>query len=67
MCNWNIFLSYNLNKASEQNEYLSMSVVDRYVGVETATSYVRSPSSAKKRNMRMKYAHIWITILGHLK
>ncbi|EDV36647.1 uncharacterized protein Dana_GF13060 [Drosophila ananassae] len=47
-------LSYNLNKASEQNEYLSMSVVDRYVGVETATSYVRSPSSAKKRNMRMK-------------
>ncbi|XP_017073109.1 uncharacterized protein LOC108109186 isoform X2 [Drosophila eugracilis] len=47
-------LSYNLNKAAEQNEYLSMSVVDRYVGVETATSYVRSPSSAKKRNMRMK-------------
>ncbi|KAH8277728.1 hypothetical protein KR018_004221 [Drosophila ironensis] len=47
-------LSYNLNKASEQNEYLSLSVVDRYVGVETATSYVRSPSSAKKRNMRMK-------------
>jgi len=46
--------SYNLNKAAEQNEYLSMSVVDRYVGVETATSYVRSPSSAKKRNMRMK-------------
>ncbi|EDW85641.1 uncharacterized protein Dwil_GK23188 [Drosophila willistoni] len=47
-------LSYNLNKAAEQNEYLSMSVVDRYVGMETATSYVRSPSSAKKRNMRMK-------------
>ncbi|XP_017040683.1 uncharacterized protein LOC108087687 isoform X2 [Drosophila ficusphila] len=47
-------LSYNLNKAAEQNEYLSLSVVDRYVGVETATSYVRSPSSAKKRNMRMK-------------
>ncbi|XP_020804433.1 uncharacterized protein LOC110181103 [Drosophila serrata] len=47
-------LSYNLNKAAEQNEYLSMSVVDRYVGVETATSYVRSPSSAKKRNIRMK-------------
>ncbi|ALC41690.1 mi [Drosophila busckii] len=47
-------LSYNLNKAAEQNEYLSLSVVERYVGVETATSYVRSPSSAKKRNMRMK-------------
>ncbi|XP_064543576.1 uncharacterized protein mi isoform X2 [Drosophila montana] len=47
-------LSYNLNKAAEQNEYLSLSVVERYVGAETATSYVRSPSSAKKRNMRMK-------------
>ncbi|XP_030386582.1 uncharacterized protein LOC115633297 isoform X2 [Scaptodrosophila lebanonensis] len=47
-------LSYNLNKAAEQNEYLSLSVVDRYIGAETATSYVRSPSSAKKRNMRMK-------------
>ncbi|KAH8413825.1 hypothetical protein KR222_009008 [Zaprionus bogoriensis] len=47
-------LSFNLNKAAEQNEYLSLSVVERYVGAETATSYVRSPSSAKKRNMRMK-------------
>ncbi|KAL7737633.1 hypothetical protein ACLKA6_007741 [Drosophila palustris] len=47
-------LRYNLNKAAEQNEYLSLSVVERYVGAETATSYVRSPSSAKKRNMRMK-------------
>ncbi|KAH8299606.1 hypothetical protein KR044_003499 [Drosophila immigrans] len=47
-------LSYNLNKAAEQNEYLSLSVVERYVGAETATSYVRSPSSAKKRKMRMK-------------
>ncbi|EDW01078.1 uncharacterized protein LOC6560512 [Drosophila grimshawi] len=47
-------LSYNLNKAAEQNEYLSLSVVERYVGAETATSYVRSPSSAKKRNMRLK-------------
>lgn len=50
----NSLCSFNLNKAAEQNEYLSLSVVERYVGAETATSYVRSPSSAKKRNMRMK-------------
>ncbi|XP_075165519.1 cyclin E-interacting protein minus isoform X2 [Haematobia irritans] len=47
-------LSYNLTKASESNEYLSLSIVERCIGAETATSYRNSPSSAKKRSTRMK-------------
>ncbi|TMW44014.1 hypothetical protein DOY81_010906 [Sarcophaga bullata] len=47
-------LSYNLNKASESNEYLSLSVMERFIGAETASSYQNSPSSAKKRNTRLK-------------
>ncbi|XP_013106845.2 uncharacterized protein LOC106086646 [Stomoxys calcitrans] len=47
-------LSYNVTKASENNEYLSLSIVERCIGAETATSYRNSPSSAKKRSTRMK-------------
>ncbi|KAM7344838.1 cyclin E-interacting protein minus [Cochliomyia hominivorax] len=47
-------LCYNINKASENNEYLSMSVVERFIGAETASSYQNSPSSAKKRSTRLK-------------
>ncbi|XP_073844649.1 cyclin E-interacting protein minus [Musca autumnalis] len=47
-------LSYNLNKASESNEYLSLSIMERFIGAETASSYQNSPSSAKKRSSRMK-------------
>ncbi|XP_061389550.1 serine-rich adhesin for platelets [Musca vetustissima] len=47
-------LSYNLNKASENNEYLSLSIMERFIGAETASSYQNSPSSAKKRSTRMK-------------
>ncbi|TMW41766.1 hypothetical protein DOY81_013154, partial [Sarcophaga bullata] len=36
-------LSYNLNKASESNEYLSLSVMERFIGAETASSYQNSP------------------------
>ncbi|KNC21793.1 hypothetical protein FF38_03231, partial [Lucilia cuprina] len=47
-------LCYNLNKASENNEYLSLSVMERFIGAETASSYLNSPSSAKKRSTRLK-------------
>ncbi|XP_011182927.2 uncharacterized protein LOC105212577 [Zeugodacus cucurbitae] len=47
-------LSFNLCKASENNEYLGLSVIERFIGAETASSYRNSPSSAKKRNARMK-------------
>ncbi|XP_065370215.1 uncharacterized protein mi isoform X2 [Calliphora vicina] len=47
-------LCYNLNKASENNEYLSLSVMERFIGAETASSYQNSPSSAKKRSTRLK-------------
>lgn len=49
------YFSYNLNKASENNEYLSLSVIERFIGAETASSYQNSPSSAKKRSTRLKY------------
>ncbi|XP_067630516.1 serine-rich adhesin for platelets isoform X2 [Eurosta solidaginis] len=45
---------FNLCKASENNEYLGLSVIERFIGAETASSYRNSPSSAKKRNARMK-------------
>ncbi|CAD7014387.1 unnamed protein product [Ceratitis capitata] len=47
-------LCFNLCKASESNEYLALSVIERFIGAETASSYRNSPSSAKKRNARMK-------------
>ncbi|XP_037955430.1 uncharacterized protein LOC119685261 isoform X2 [Teleopsis dalmanni] len=47
-------LCYNLNKSSESNEYLSLAVIERYIGAETKSSFRNSPSSAKKRNLRMK-------------
>lgn len=47
-------LSYNISTASEKIEILNLSVADRYIGAETATSFHLSPSSAKKRNMRLK-------------
>ncbi|XP_054738432.1 uncharacterized protein LOC129244684 isoform X1 [Anastrepha obliqua] len=45
---------FNLCKASENNEYLGLSVIERFIGAETASSYRNSPSSEKKRNARMK-------------
>ncbi|XP_055919390.1 uncharacterized protein LOC129951321 [Eupeodes corollae] len=51
-------LSYNLCKASESIELLSLAVIERFIGAETSTSYTSnnssSPSSAKKRNLRQK-------------
>ncbi|GBP11533.1 hypothetical protein EVAR_101359_1 [Eumeta japonica] len=47
-------LCYNLNRASESNEYLSLAVMERFIGAETASTYTNSPSSAKKRSTRLK-------------
>lgn len=49
-------LSYNLSKASERIELLNLSVIERYIGAETSSSYNAhtTVSSAKKRNLRLK-------------
>ncbi|XP_053684976.1 uncharacterized protein LOC128734693 [Sabethes cyaneus] len=49
-------LYYNRSSASEKIELLGLKYVDRYIGSETGTTFnvIRSPSSAKKRNLRLK-------------
>uniref|UniRef100_A0A1A9UV37 Uncharacterized protein n=1 Tax=Glossina austeni TaxID=7395 RepID=A0A1A9UV37_GLOAU len=47
-------LSYNLNEASERNEYLNLSIVERFIGAETASSYENVLSNFKKHNARIK-------------
>ncbi|KAL9876491.1 uncharacterized protein ACN2A1_013172 [Glossina fuscipes fuscipes] len=47
-------LSYNLNEASESNEYLNLSIVEHFIGAETASSYENVPSNIKRHNARIK-------------
>ncbi|KAI9582779.1 uncharacterized protein LOC119636685 [Glossina fuscipes] len=47
-------LSYNLNEASESNEYLNLSIVERFIGAETASSYENVLSNIKRHNARIK-------------
>lgn len=48
------FFSYNVSNISEKIELMSLQVIERYVSCETASSYQPLPSSAKKRNERLK-------------
>lgn len=47
---------YNRSKYSEKFEALNLKYVERYIGAETSSSFTinQSPTSAKKRNMRLK-------------
>lgn len=47
---------YNRSKYSEKFESLSLKYVERYIGAETSSSFsfMQSPTSAKKRSMRLK-------------
>lgn len=47
---------YNRSTVTEKIELLGLKYIDRYVGSETASTFnvPRSPSSAKKRNLRFK-------------
>uniref|UniRef100_A0A1A9WP96 Uncharacterized protein n=1 Tax=Glossina brevipalpis TaxID=37001 RepID=A0A1A9WP96_9MUSC len=47
-------LSYNLNEASESKEYLNLSIMERFIGAETASSYQNALSNVKKHNARLK-------------
>lgn len=47
---------YNRSTVSEKIELLGLKYVDRYIGAETSSTFnvIRSPSSTKKRNLRLK-------------
>ncbi|XP_058122561.1 uncharacterized protein LOC131282907 [Anopheles ziemanni] len=49
-------LHYNKSTVSEKIELLGLKYIERYIGAETSSSFnmSHSPSSAKKRNQRMK-------------
>lgn len=49
-------LYYNRSTISEKFELLGLKYIDRYVGAETSSTFniTRSPSSSKKRNLRLK-------------
>ncbi|XP_035791262.1 uncharacterized protein LOC118466284 [Anopheles albimanus] len=49
-------LHYNKSTVTEKLELLGLKYVERYIGAETSSSFnmSHSPSSAKKRNQRMK-------------
>uniref|UniRef100_A0A2M4AKU5 Uncharacterized protein n=1 Tax=Anopheles triannulatus TaxID=58253 RepID=A0A2M4AKU5_9DIPT len=49
-------LHYNKSTVTEKLELLGLKYVERYIGAETSSSFnmTHSPSSAKKRNQRMK-------------
>ncbi|KFB46907.1 AGAP005115-PA-like protein [Anopheles sinensis] len=49
-------LHYNKSTVSEKIELLGLKYIERYIGAETSSSFnmCHSPSSAKKRNQRMK-------------
>uniref|UniRef100_A0A2M4BCD0 Uncharacterized protein n=1 Tax=Anopheles marajoara TaxID=58244 RepID=A0A2M4BCD0_9DIPT len=49
-------LHYNKSTVTEKLELLGLKYVERYIGAETSCSFnmTHSPSSAKKRNQRMK-------------
>ncbi|XP_058456187.1 uncharacterized protein LOC131433680 [Malaya genurostris] len=49
-------LYYNRSTVTENIELLGLKYVDRYIGAETSSTFnvSRSPSAAKKRNLRLK-------------
>ncbi|XP_058834051.1 uncharacterized protein LOC131691557 [Topomyia yanbarensis] len=49
-------LYYNRSVVTEKIELLGLKFVDRYIGAETSSTFnvSRSPSAAKKRNLRLK-------------
>ncbi|XP_055605577.1 uncharacterized protein LOC129753755 [Uranotaenia lowii] len=49
-------LHYNRSTVTEKIELLGLKYVDRYIGAETSTTFSanRSPSSTRKRNLRLK-------------
>ncbi|KAL5286098.1 hypothetical protein ACFFRR_007656 [Megaselia abdita] len=47
-------IHYNVSEISEKIEGMTLQITDRFVGCETASSYQPLPSSAKKRNERLK-------------